>query len=466
MLIFRIITRWSLLKNSIVAFFLLIICYHPCKAATYFIDAARPDNTGSGVSWISAKKTIAAGIALLVAGDTLKIASGTYDEPIHVNKSGTSTNWITIETDDKAGNPGTVTITGRVIRSGEYSGVLIDHSNGSPDYIKIDGRKPNGFIIQAASDITYGVRVISYEGDAGTDVTIQYVYVTGNLTGGEPISIQTVGYSRVTVAYCKTDTTNASMQIEVGSDSGGSSSPNPSSIAWIHHNEVSGTTNSGYSGISILRFDYAEVYDNYFHDLGLRASESGYGPSYIRVRQAHDNKFYNNILWMDHADAALTAFQTRGQTGGTYGAYRNQFYNNTVHIGTTPSSIAFVNDNGTGNEFFNNLVIGNVDSFTESYGDDQGSGNKLYNNVVSGTVTSWFASSGIQGSFSVTTPNFSSQGTSFIALSGSKPSPYWSLTASKDGSPNNLLTVDYLGFPRASIPDVGAFEFNPGGKVE
>jgi hypothetical protein len=47
--------------------------------ATYYVDGTRPDDSGDGLSEATAKKTIAAGVALLAAGDTLYIkASTTY----------------------------------------------------------------------------------------------------------------------------------------------------------------------------------------------------------------------------------------------------------------------------------------------------------------------------------------------------------------------------------------------------
>ena len=44
----------------------------------YYCDASRPDDTWAGTSWGTAKKTFAAGVGLLGAGDCLYLAAGTY----------------------------------------------------------------------------------------------------------------------------------------------------------------------------------------------------------------------------------------------------------------------------------------------------------------------------------------------------------------------------------------------------
>lgn len=57
----------------------VFLAISPLFAATYYVDASRPDDTGDGQSWAAAKKTVKAGIALLsAADDELRIAQGTY----------------------------------------------------------------------------------------------------------------------------------------------------------------------------------------------------------------------------------------------------------------------------------------------------------------------------------------------------------------------------------------------------
>ncbi len=64
-----------------------IICAAACwlaanfygLATTYYVDASRPDDTGSGTDWSAAKKTIQAAVNLTAAGDTVLVTNGVYN---------------------------------------------------------------------------------------------------------------------------------------------------------------------------------------------------------------------------------------------------------------------------------------------------------------------------------------------------------------------------------------------------
>jgi hypothetical protein len=45
-------------------------------SAEYFVDAARPDDTGAATNWATAKKTIQAAVDLTVNGDTVWVTNG------------------------------------------------------------------------------------------------------------------------------------------------------------------------------------------------------------------------------------------------------------------------------------------------------------------------------------------------------------------------------------------------------
>jgi hypothetical protein len=51
------------------------------QGAVYFVDAARPDDSGQGTNWGTAKRTIPAAIAASAAGDTILVKYGTYAVP-------------------------------------------------------------------------------------------------------------------------------------------------------------------------------------------------------------------------------------------------------------------------------------------------------------------------------------------------------------------------------------------------
>lgn len=58
---------------------ILLILANFCFAATYYVDPARPNDTGNGTTPATAEKTVAAGINDCGDGDTLKLITGTYN---------------------------------------------------------------------------------------------------------------------------------------------------------------------------------------------------------------------------------------------------------------------------------------------------------------------------------------------------------------------------------------------------
>ena len=78
------------------------------QSATYYVDCNRPDNTGDGLSWATAKRTIQAAVNAAASGDTIRVGPGTYGEGTTVTRSGTLMNRVvctknvTIESTDGA----------------------------------------------------------------------------------------------------------------------------------------------------------------------------------------------------------------------------------------------------------------------------------------------------------------------------------------------------------------------------
>lgn len=58
--------------------FSLLTCSLSWAATTYYVDAARPDDTGDGLSWATAKKTVGAAITAAANGDIIELAGGTF----------------------------------------------------------------------------------------------------------------------------------------------------------------------------------------------------------------------------------------------------------------------------------------------------------------------------------------------------------------------------------------------------
>jgi hypothetical protein len=59
---------------------LVVAVLTPCAlcATTYYVSATRPDDSGNGLSWAAAKKTIQAAVDLAAGGDTVLVTNGVY----------------------------------------------------------------------------------------------------------------------------------------------------------------------------------------------------------------------------------------------------------------------------------------------------------------------------------------------------------------------------------------------------
>ena len=76
-----------MLALALVLAFSLVTTTPVAAAAPIYVNASRPDDTGAGTSWATAKKTITAGISVVDVGGTVYVAAGTYAEKVVVNKA-------------------------------------------------------------------------------------------------------------------------------------------------------------------------------------------------------------------------------------------------------------------------------------------------------------------------------------------------------------------------------------------
>ena len=67
---------------SIVTATALALCCCGACAGVVFVNSARPDDTGDGLTWQAAKKTVQAGLNAAASGDEVWVAAGTYVERI------------------------------------------------------------------------------------------------------------------------------------------------------------------------------------------------------------------------------------------------------------------------------------------------------------------------------------------------------------------------------------------------
>lgn len=87
------------MKHLICTFALLFLLGIPNAPATdYYVDADRPDDTGSGLSWATAKKTIQAAVNLTTNGDTVLVEDGNYNSGATVTPGYTVSNRVYIST--------------------------------------------------------------------------------------------------------------------------------------------------------------------------------------------------------------------------------------------------------------------------------------------------------------------------------------------------------------------------------
>ncbi len=66
------------MKQKLLLAILLFVSLAPVKAITYYVDAARPDNSGAGTTWATAEKELQVAINEAVSGDQVWVKAGTY----------------------------------------------------------------------------------------------------------------------------------------------------------------------------------------------------------------------------------------------------------------------------------------------------------------------------------------------------------------------------------------------------
>ena len=66
------------------------------RAFTFYVDASRPDDSGTGLSWGAAKKTIQAAVSATLDGDTVLVTNGVYNTGAAVAQGQTLSNRVVI----------------------------------------------------------------------------------------------------------------------------------------------------------------------------------------------------------------------------------------------------------------------------------------------------------------------------------------------------------------------------------
>ena len=79
----------------------LILVAAQAESATYYVNAARPNDAGAGTNWVTAKKSIKTAVALAIDGDTVIVTNGVYGSGTTVTpeSGGTLNNRVVITYD-------------------------------------------------------------------------------------------------------------------------------------------------------------------------------------------------------------------------------------------------------------------------------------------------------------------------------------------------------------------------------
>jgi Right handed beta helix region len=393
----------------IVAFLLIAA---PAWATTYY--TSQSGDNGNGLSLAHAKTTIAAGLALLSASDTLLIDDGTYAETIvNAVPSGSTGNPTII----KAINNRQVIV---LPSSGVYA-LQITPGSGTVDYITFDG--------------------LVFD---GTNLSESVVYLASDTMGGE---IHDIIFQHCTVrnsVALETDPVGRGYGLILG-----------------HHNN-----HAGHYDNQILDCDFADNIGFGFYLIGHdnivdgnRFNHNGeYGfAHYTTSETGVDNNIVRNNVISNNgwntlaAQAALNGALLSGGTGllfynniiygngdnglrisnglDTSGIYDNTIYGNGsygIHIwaasGGQPTNITVEN----------NIIFGNVDGSLN----DEGSGTVADHNLTSDPLF------------------VNSAGADFHLLSGS--------SALGAGVAIGGITTDFDGVTRPNPPSIGAYEVPSG----
>ena len=233
----------------ITSFLIALLHFWQAFPATYFVDNAMPDDSQSGLSWLEAKKTISAAIAVSAAGDTILIKYGSYQltrslyfqsDRMMTSDNGLHNFWDTSLFDSS-----------QCIIMGDSSRIFTINSNAITGATHIRGFKIMGGDATTDSiENAYGGGI--YIG-ADADPVIENCWITENTAatianaGGGAIAIKGTGTQPI-IQYCLIDSNIAS----TGSTGYGGGIHLDQSAPQIYHNRITGniasTTRAGFGG--------------------------------------------------------------------------------------------------------------------------------------------------------------------------------------------------------------------------
>ncbi len=385
--------------------------------------------------------TITKAANTLVAGQTVYVKAGTYNEKITITKSGSPGNYITF-----AAYPGdNVTIDGSGISIPYWEGLV---RTFGASYVKISGfRVMNSRFMGIMATSDYGSPAKLPAG-----VTIEKNYVTNTassaifvedgrgiiIDGNEITKAQTMqGLSRQThetITLTKADGFEIKNNKLYNNHFESIDAKEGSSNGKIHHNDISQHESAG---IYVDAWDKAshgiEIFDNIIHD-GSLSGARGIALAAETGGSLKNVKVYNNIVYNNAAiGIAIASYSTGPIDNATLSS--NTVYNNGL-VDAWGGGIVIEDKSAT-----NVIIVNNIAYQNHARGNlitDNGGNSALFNNLV-----------GIN-------PIFVNAINHDFHLQSSSP-------AIDNGSSFNAPNVDFDGNsrPQGAGYDIGAYEFVP-----
>ncbi|HXT02509.1 MAG TPA: fibronectin type III domain-containing protein [Elusimicrobiota bacterium] len=376
------------------------------RAATYYVANSGSDSSSGAIG--TPFRTIAHGISVLAAGDTLYLRAGTYPETLlGPFPSGTSSAPITV-----AAYPGETATIAPTSSVGDMWKIA------TASYITIDG------LIMDGTNVTQAIIFLG----AGDATSAHYIVVKNSTlknSQGQGVLLTSMAdhNSFINDKIFKNGATNPrihGLYIE-------------GSYNLVDHCDIYGNSGLGvnvYNGYAGASANYNVVSNNTVHDNSSASTGSRQG---IGLSSGAGNTAFNNILWNNGSGIVV------GTNDGTTPATNARVYNNTIYnnnVGAGRYGI-YLTSNGSGAVVQNNIAFDNLDG-----------------NIVNGGQSVATIASNV-----TVDPLFvNAAGLNFQLLAGS-PAIDKGVNLSAQG-----VTVDIAGTarPQGAAYDIGAYEYGGG----
>ncbi len=296
---------------------ILLLIAGATHATTYYVST-NGDDTNSGLSWPEAFATIQAAADIMVAGDLVLVANGTYVGFDFRNVDGTAANPITFQAD---GNSVLINTSGPI----RDDGINIENA----DWVIVDG-----FIVNDMTGSGNGVRVVTSNNCIVRNCACDNNAERGIFTGfTDDILIEN--------NLCTNAVNEHGIYVSNSSDR-----------PIIRYNECHDNNNIGIhlngdlsvGGDGII--SDAEIYGNLLYNNNFAAG--------INMDGVENPLVYNNLIYNNHSAQGIALFQQDGAIP-TQGA---KIYNNTIIVPTDGRwGILVLDGSNVDTEIYNNIIL-------------------------------------------------------------------------------------------------------------